>query len=181
MNFLENIFSRLNSAGDRMILAEGNAAGNRKVTAADFLAQVALARGFLRSAGLSRGDRCVLAAHNSIRWAALDLAIMAEGLIAVPLYARQSPPELVSMMRDAGPRVVCCGDAALRDTLVAVWPDSPRLVLFDEIFNTTSAGQPAAPSRSSTLRGRRAKPKGWCSRSQIWTTCCAVRRSASTN
>jgi long-chain acyl-CoA synthetase len=141
MNFLENIFSRLNSAGDRAILAESRAAGANQVTAADFLAQVALARCFLRSAGLSRGDRCVLAAHNSIRWAALDLAILAEGLIAVPLYARQSPAELVSMMRDAGPRLVCCGDAALRDALSAVWPDSPRLVLVDEIFNTTPAGK----------------------------------------
>ncbi len=144
MNFLENIFSRLNSAGDRVILAEARAAGNHKVTAADFLVQVALARKFLRDAGLINGDRCVLAAHNSIRWAALDLAILAEGLIAVPLYARQSPPELVSMMRDAGPRLVCCGDAAVRDALAAAWSDSPRLVLFDEIFNATPSEQPAA-------------------------------------
>jgi len=144
MNFLENIFSRLNSAGDRVILAEARAAGNHKVTAADFLVQVALARKFLRDAGLIKSDRCVLAAHNSIRWAALDLAILAEGLIAVPLYARQSPPELVSMMRDAGPRLVCCGDAAVRDALAAAWSDSPRLVLFDEIFNATPSEQPAA-------------------------------------
>ena len=172
MNFLENIFSRLNSAGDRVILAEARAAGNHKVTAADFLVQVALARKFLRDAGLINGDRCVLAAHNSIRWAALELAILAEGLIAVPLYARQSPPELVSMMRDAGPRLVCCGDAAVRDALAAAWSDSPRLVLFDEIFNATPSEQPAALAPPAEL---------WCSRSRIWTTCCAAPRSASTN
>lgn len=144
MNFLENIYSRLNSAGHRVILAEADAAENDKVTAAYFLAQVALARSFLRGAGLSRGDRCALTAHNSIRWAAVDLAILAEGLIAVPLYPRQSPPDLVSMMRDAGPRLVCCGDAALRDALAAAWSNSPRLVLIDEIFNATPVGKPTA-------------------------------------
>jgi long-chain acyl-CoA synthetase len=151
MNFLENIFSRLNFAGDRVILAEAHVAGNHKVTAAGFLAQVARARCFLRDASLVKGDRCIVAAHNSARWAALDLAVMAEGLIAVPLYARQSPLELVSMMRDAGPRLVCCGDAALRDSLAARWPDSPRLVLFDEIFHTTPAGKPAAHAPPAEL------------------------------
>ena len=58
--------------------------------------QVAQARSFLRSRGLKKGDRCALLAHNGIDWVALDLAIMAEGLIVVPLYARQAPAELVS-------------------------------------------------------------------------------------
>jgi len=48
---------------------------------------------------------------------ALDLAILAEGLIAVPLYARPGrPAELVAMMRDAGAGLVCCSDAAFTAT-----------------------------------------------------------------
>ena len=39
-------------------------------------------------------------AHNSIEWVAMDLAILAEGLIVVPLYARQAPAELVAMMKE---------------------------------------------------------------------------------
>ncbi len=113
------------------------------------LAQVAAARVFLRAAGLAKGDRCALVAPNSIRWAALDLAILAEGIIAVPLYARQAPAELVAMMRDAGPSLVCCGDAALRDSIAALWPDAPRLVLFEEIFTaptTAILGISASPT-----------------------------------
>ena len=49
----------------------------------------------------------------------MDLAIMAEGLIVVPLYARQAPAELVAMMKDCSPALICCGDAALRDGIVA--------------------------------------------------------------
>ena len=72
----------------------------------------------MRRKGLKKGDRCALLAHNGIDWVALDLAIMAEGLIVVPLYARQAPAELVAMMKDCSPALICCGDAALRDGIL---------------------------------------------------------------
>ncbi len=140
MNFLEYIFSRLSQSGGQAILAEAHSNGDRTATSAELLVRVAEARTFLRDAGLAKGDRCVLLAPNSIRWVALDLAILAEGLIAVPLYARQSPIELATMMRDAGPALICCGDLSLRDAIATAWPDSPRCVLFDEIFVPIAAG-----------------------------------------
>ena len=154
MNFLESIFSRLSGAADRAILAEahvgglpraGHASGERTATGAELLAQIALARAFLRASSLAKGDRCALVAPNSIRWAALDLAILSEGLIAVPLYARQAAGELAAMLRDAGPGLICCGDHALRDAIGAAWPDAPRLVLFDEIFAQPAPAQPLPP------------------------------------
>jgi long-chain acyl-CoA synthetase len=154
MNFLENIFSRLNQAAGRVLLAEAHASslrralsarGDRTATGAELLGQIAAARMFLRASGLAMGDRCALLAPNSIRWAALDLAILAEGLIAVPLYARQAPAELVAMIRDAGAGLVCCGDSALRDSIAAAWPDAPRFALFDEIFATPGPAAIPAP------------------------------------
>ncbi len=152
MNFLETIFTRLHAAADRAVLAESRAGGastvaGAGVTGAALLAQIEAARAFLRSCGLHAGDRCALAAHNSIRWVALDLAVLSEGLIAVPLYARQAPGELVAMMRDAGVSLIFCGDPALRDAIAKAWPDAPRTVLFEEIFgdvlaNVTTAGSP---------------------------------------
>jgi long-chain acyl-CoA synthetase len=149
MNFLENIFLRLQGAADRAILAEAHADGKRSVTGVELLAQIAAARAFLRASSLAKGDRCALIAPNSIRWAALDLAIIAEGLIAVPLYARQAPSELAAMLRDAQPELICCGDAALRDAIAAACPEAPRFALFDEIFSATaraSSDEPAALS-----------------------------------
>jgi long-chain acyl-CoA synthetase len=75
-----------------------------------------------------------LLAANSIRWVALDLALMAEGLIVVPLYSRQSPAELIAMMKDCTPSLICCGDAALRDAIAQSWSAAPPQFLFDEIF-----------------------------------------------
>jgi long-chain acyl-CoA synthetase len=143
MNFLENIFSRLQTAFTRVVLAEASAGIGRTATGSELLTQIETARAFLRSSGLARGDRCALVAPNSIRWAALDLAIIAEGLIAVPMYARQAAGELAAMLRDAAPELICCGDAALRDAISAAWPDAPQFVLFDELF---SANPPPATS-----------------------------------
>ncbi|MBI4458772.1 MAG: AMP-binding protein [Acidobacteria bacterium] len=134
MNFLENIFYRLRQAGPRPVLQEARDGQLSAAAASHLLASVETARVFLRQAGLRKGDRTVLLAPNGIRWAALDLAMMAEGLIVVPLYARQSPAELVAMMKDAAPALICCGDSSLRDSVSQLWPGSPPLALFDEIF-----------------------------------------------
>jgi long-chain acyl-CoA synthetase len=151
MNFLENIFLKLQGASDRVVLAETHAGGDRTATGSELLGEIAVARAFLRASGLVKGDRCALVAPNSIRWAALDFAIIAEGLIAVPMYARQAAGELAAMLRDAGAGLVCCGDAALRDAISAAWPDSPRFVLFDEIFNATPPPAPSEPLSPTVL------------------------------
>ena len=53
---------------------------------------------------------------------------MAEGLIVVPLYARQAAAELVAMMKDCSPALICCGDAVLRDGIVENWPDGAEVM-----------------------------------------------------
>ena len=88
MNFLENIFEQLEAAGSMRVLQEIRDGQVTGVTGHGLLEQVADARAFLASKGLKKGDRCALLANNSIRWVATDLAMTAEGLIVVPLYAR---------------------------------------------------------------------------------------------
>ena len=134
MSFLESIFARLESSADQVLLTELRESGSVPVTGRELLSMISQARAFLFSRGLKKGDRCVLLAANSIRWIAMDLAIMAEGLIVVPLYSRQAPAELCSMMKDGSPLLICCGDAGLRDSIVQNWPEAPPRALFDEIF-----------------------------------------------
>jgi long-chain acyl-CoA synthetase len=134
MPFVGDIFSQLNVAADTVILQEIREGQVTGVTGAELLELIRKARTFLASKGLHQGDRCGLLAPNGIRWVAMDLAIMAEGLIAVPLYSRQAPAELVAMMKDCTPSLVCCGDAVLRDRIRDTWPEAPHHFLFDEIF-----------------------------------------------
>jgi long-chain acyl-CoA synthetase len=134
VNFVEDILSQLKAAADAMVLQEIRDGQVTGVTGDALLELIGKARTFLASKGLRKGDRCGLLAPNSIRWVAMDLAIMAEGLIAVPLYSRQAAAELATMMKDCTPSLVCCGDAALRDRIRESWRDAPQHVLFDEIF-----------------------------------------------
>ena len=143
MSFLENIFVQLEQVRDTPILQEFRDSQLTTVTGRELLGYVETARAFLERQGIKRGERCALLAHNSIRWVAMDLAIMAEGLIVVPLYARQAPAEVVAMMKDCSPALICCGDATLRDGIVNDWRDAPTRQLFDDIFASRNIGAAA--------------------------------------
>ena len=132
--FIGEIFSQLQAAADTRILAEIRDGEITGVTGGELLELVRKARTFIASRGLQKGERCGLLAANSIRWVAMDLALMTEGLIVVPLYSRQAPAELVAMMKDCTPSLVCCGDAALREGIAQNWKEAPPQFLFDEIF-----------------------------------------------
>jgi long-chain acyl-CoA synthetase len=147
MNFLENIFAQLEAAEITTAVVEelhGQEARSG-LTGRGLLKRVAQARAFLQSKSLKKGDRCALLAHNGIDLVALDLAMMAEGLIVVPLYARQAPAELVAMMKDCSPALICCGDETLRDGITQNWPDAPPQYLFTEVFAQAEGGALAKP------------------------------------
>jgi len=134
MPFVGDIFAHLKTASNTVALQEIRDGKVTGVTGSQLLELILKARTFLASKGLKKGNRCGLLAANSIRWIAVDLAAMAEGLIVVPLYFRQAPAELVAMMKDSTPALVCCGDAALRTGIQQNWPEAPPHFLFDEIF-----------------------------------------------
>jgi long-chain acyl-CoA synthetase len=146
MSFLDQIIARLEASSDQMLLNELRESGPIPVTGRDLLAKISQARAFLAARGLNKGDRVALLAPNGINWIVMDLAIIAEGLVVVPLYSRQASSELVTMMKDCSPALICCGDATLRDSILQVWSQAPAQALFDEIFaneSTPAAGAPA--------------------------------------
>jgi long-chain acyl-CoA synthetase len=175
-NFLETIFAQLQRSAGRVVLREIHGEQFVSVTGRELLEQVRHVRVYLRSAGLRPGDRCALLAPNSIRWTAFDLALMAEGLIVVPLYSRQSPAELAAMMKDSEPKLLFVSDAALGDAATQAWtggPSSaPRRVLFDEVLRQTAPAQPISdapnPRRDSDIvtiiytSGTSGESKGVC-------------------
>ncbi len=134
MPFVGEIFSQLKAAAEIPILQEIRDGQVTGVTGGELLELIRKARTFLAAKQLKKGDRCGVLATNSIRWIALDLAAMAEGLIVVPLYFRQAPAELVAMIKDSTPSLICYGDAALRDAILQNYSGAPPHVLFDEVF-----------------------------------------------
>jgi long-chain acyl-CoA synthetase len=152
MSFLDDILTNLSKAGDTPVLQEIRDGSVKPVSAHKLLELVARARAFLSARALTPGLRCALYANNGVQWVAMDLAAMAEGLIVVPLYARQAPAELAAMMKDCSPTLICSGDKSLRDGLLKEWPSAPPTFLFEEIFATVPADyQKPAPAESDPV------------------------------
>jgi long-chain acyl-CoA synthetase len=141
LSFLDTIFERLKKAPQAVFLQELAGGESVSATGAEVAALIQTARAFLRAQGLKSGDRCGLLAPNSIRWVAMEMAILAEGLTAVPLYARQAPGELVAMMKDCSPALLCCSEAGLRESIAQHWPGAPRMAVFDDIFDSEARGE----------------------------------------
>ncbi len=171
-NFLESILAQLNRADGRVVLREIRGDRFVSVTGRELLDQVQLVRVFIRNSGVQPGDRCALLAPNSIHWAAFHLALMAEGVIVVPLYSRQSPAELAAMMKDCQPRLIFVSDTTLGGGVAQAWPEAPRCVLFEEVLHE-STPQPRLPDAPNARQdrdivtiiytsGTSGEPKGVC-------------------
>lgn len=171
-NFLDTIFDQLKRADARVVLREVRGDHFVSVTGRELLEQIQSVRWFLQSAGVQRGERCALLAANSIRWAAVHLALMVEGATVVPLYSRQSPAELAGMMKDCQPRLIFVGEAALGDAIAKAWPEAPRRVLFEEVLRPatlqTRLSDVPNPRQDSDMvsiiytSGTSGEPKGVC-------------------
>jgi long-chain acyl-CoA synthetase len=171
-NFLENVFEQLQRAEDRAVMREVRGEQFVGVTGRELLAQVGRVRAYLRELGLQAGERCALLGPNSIQWVAVDLALLAEGIVVVPLYARQAAAELGETMKDCGPRFLFVSDAALGNNVAQIWPDAPpRILLADAIARVPPSegitGGPA-PRKDDDLvtiiytSGTSGEPKGVC-------------------
>jgi long-chain acyl-CoA synthetase len=170
-NFLQNIFENLQRSADRVVLREVRGDQFVSVTGTELLARVESARGWLRASFLETGDRCGLIAANSIQWIAADLALMAEGIVVVPLYYRQTPGELVAMLKDCQPRLVLTGDPGMGNALANLWSDMPQRAMFNQLFTGAAAApkfSPVCPRQDDELltiiytSGTSGEAKGVC-------------------
>jgi long-chain acyl-CoA synthetase len=171
-NFLELIFAQLQRADERVVLREIHGETFTSVTGRELLAQVQRGRSYVRKFGLVPGDRCALLGASSIHWVAVDLALMAEGIIVVPLYSRQAAAELAGMMKDCSPSLLIVGDAELGAAIEREWPARPHRVLMDEVLRVAPARapvteEPNARSDSDLVTiiytsGTSGEPKGAC-------------------
>jgi long-chain acyl-CoA synthetase len=143
MSFVDVIAGRCAEAGSRPVLFEVRGQELLAESGRALAAKIASVRGFLRARGVQPGDRVALLGPNSATWAALDLAILSEGAICVPLYARQEPRELAGTLRDCTPKVLLADGDALASSIAAAWPERERIATYAQAL--AGAGVEAPP------------------------------------
>jgi long-chain acyl-CoA synthetase len=171
-NLLESIFAQLRRADERVVLREIHGETFANITGWELLAQVQRGRSYVRKFGLVAGDRCALLGGNSIQWVAVDLALMAEGIIVVPLYSRQAAGELAGMMKDCSPSLLIAGDAELGAAIEREWPARPHRVLMEEVLRAAPPREPVTEAPNARTDGElvtiiytsgtSGEPKGVC-------------------
>src|SRR4029077_350265 len=124
----------LQRSADRVVLREVHGDQFVSKSGAELLRLIETGRHWLRDTGVQPGERCGLIAANSIHWIAIDLALMAEGVVVVPLYHRQTASELGGMLQDCQARLVLTGEAETA-TALSAWPQMPPPVALAEIFS----------------------------------------------
>ena len=153
-NFLENFFAQLEKNASRVVIREIHGENFLELTGGQLLQQIRRAQEWISRRNLSPGDRVAIVGPNSMRWIAIDIALMAEGLVVVPLYYRQAPGELAAVMRDCQPKLLIADGGVLRGSITAAWPADAGFrfdtVLFDEILATSAS--PRVESQTDTAR-----------------------------
>jgi len=167
MTFLNTVFENLAAAAERPAVVNVVGAELREVSGSALLARINHARGYLRSIGVAPGDRVGLLGTNHADWIALDLAILAHGAVTVPLFDRQDPAELASMLKDCGARAVLASTQALASALVSQIDTSTRVALYADALDYSWPNREAPVSRPPSdpftiiyTSGTSGEPKG---------------------
>lgn len=131
-------YDRVRRTPDSVAYRVRQETGWRDITWADVERRVAKRRAAFAAGGIPPGSRLAIFLPNGIDWIVTDLAAMAQGLVTVPLYTRDSASNIHHVLRDCGAKL-CVTDtsdrwAALGEhteclpDLTKVWildPDAP--------------------------------------------------------
>ncbi|WP_223426941.1 malonate--CoA ligase [Tateyamaria pelophila] len=114
----------------------------------DMAGRVAHLSGYLRAAGLEKGDRLAMQCPKSPQALALYLACLHSGVIFLPLNTSYTPDEIAYFVQDASPKILVTGPAAA-DALRDVARDAGATLLTlgaDEQGSLTDALTSAQPA-----------------------------------
>lgn len=114
---------------------------------ADMATQVLRLSGYLRTAGMEKGDRVLFQCPKSPTALAVYLACLHSGVIFVPLNTAYTPDEIAYFLKDATPKILIT-DPAMAKASAAVAAKSDTLLLTlgaDGRGSLTDAAQNVAP------------------------------------
>lgn len=86
--------------------------------------------------GLKKGDQIAIASFNRPEWVFADFAISQIGAIEVPMYPNSTAEDYAFIIKDAGVKLVFCGDEEICEKFEKIKPSighNVRVVAFDKL------------------------------------------------
>ncbi|MET0388760.1 MAG: AMP-binding protein [Polyangiales bacterium] len=165
MSFVSDILLAAQARDKHPLLIEMHGQKQQPLSGRAFVAAVSKARGFLQAQGVVPGDRVGLLGPNASPWAAIDLAILAQGAISVPLYSRQDPKQLAGMLADAAATLLLVADTSLQAAITPHLPAGCAVATYESALNAEPlTSQPVqrgdAPVTIIYTSGTSGEPKG---------------------
>jgi long-chain acyl-CoA synthetase len=166
MSFVSDILKAAAARDTQPLLIEVHGVKQLPLSGRAFASAVSRARGYLKRFVLAPGERVALLGPNASHWAVMDLAILAQGCVCVPLYARQDPKQLSGMLKDCGARLVICADADLQAAIAPHLPEQCASVLYESLLQSEItcddpvSEAPDAPITIIYTSGTSGEPKG---------------------
>src|SRR3974390_974762 len=89
----------------------------------------------LQEWGIRQGDRVLLLSENRPEWAVVDYATLLLGAVVVPVYATQTPEQVLYVLRHSDARVAFVSSRKQYDKIEAVRQESKleRVVVMDKV------------------------------------------------
>jgi len=146
MTFVASILRAAKARDQRPLLIEMHGKKQLPCSGRTFYSTVSKARGYLQQHGVTQGDRVGLLGPNATHWAAIDIAIVAQGAVCVPLYSRQDPKQLAGMLADAQATLVLVADKTLEAALAPHLPPGCKSVLYEAVLTEAAPYEGAVVS-----------------------------------
>ena len=89
----------------------------------------------LKNFGIGAGDRCALLSENRWEWAVADFAMMASGVVSVPIYPTLPAEQIHYLLEHSEARVIFVSSEDQLKKVLSIWGRLPLLegvVIFDD-------------------------------------------------
>lgn len=129
------VFERADAADHRQALRFYDDGGWRGLTWPQFAARITEVGGGLIASGVEPGDRVVIMSRTRVEWTITDLAVLAVGAVAVPIYDTSSVEQCAWILADSGAKLAFAGDTDTAQALDRARADAPQLseiLVFDD-------------------------------------------------
>ena len=89
----------------------------------------------LKKVGIAAGDRCALLSENRWEWAVADFAMMASGIVSVPIYPTLPADQIQYLLEHSESRAIFVSTEDQLKKILSIWERLPLLegvVIFDD-------------------------------------------------